>query len=286
MRSLFRAVFTGFALLATPVLAQEADYANQVRGYLEYDMAAHAPLGYQRDRGGPEVVVPLELGSPYLWAVTLRAGVNYRIYGACDDDCTDLDMEIYDASGRLADRDVAADDKPYVQITPERTGPHYVRMWLYACDAEPCFSGARVIYGGTPRERAPAAQTATIAEGGHAQVVQSELDAASAPLDASGATRFGDDAIAPLALNAEHSVTVTLERRVRYTFVGACDQDCSDVNLEIIDARGRRVAIDRATNDRPSVSISPGSAGEFVVRATLAQCSAEPCYVGIRGFQR
>jgi hypothetical protein len=138
---------------AAPVWAQ-TDYERQVRGYLEHGMAPHAALGYASDPSNADIVEPLELDGPYLWSVYLRAGDNYRIYGACDIDCRDLDMEIYGADGRLADRDIATDDVPYVQITPTESGRHYVRLWLYDCSDEPCFVAARVVTGGTPAPRA------------------------------------------------------------------------------------------------------------------------------------
>ena len=141
------------AFSARPASAQN-EHERQVRGYLETGMGLHASLGYRRDRSNVDILVPLELESPYLWSVYLREGVSYRVYGACDDDCRDLDMEIYGADGHLADRDVATDDVPYVQITPAQSGRHYVRIWLYQCSAEPCYVAARVVEGGTPAPRA------------------------------------------------------------------------------------------------------------------------------------
>ena len=140
------------AFLAKPASAQN-DFERQVRAYLENGMSVHAALGYRRDQGNTDIIAPLEMESPYLWSVYLREGVNYRVYGACDNDCSDLDMEIYGADGRLADRDVATDDVPYVQITPTQSGRAYVRIWLYQCNAEPCYIAARVVEGGAPGER-------------------------------------------------------------------------------------------------------------------------------------
>jgi len=144
-------VALGF-LTATPAAAQ-SEYEQQVAAYLENGMGVHAALGYRRDQSNFDVVVPLQLERPYLWSVYLREGLNYRVYGACDNDCSDLDMEIYGADGHLADRDVATDDTPYVQITPRQSGRHYVRIWLYQCTTEPCYMAARVVQGGTPAER-------------------------------------------------------------------------------------------------------------------------------------
>lgn len=140
------------AFFAEPAAAQN-EHERQVRGYLETGMGVHAALGYQRDGGNPDIVAPLRLERPYLWSVYLREGVNYRVYGACDNDCRDLDMEIYGADGHLADRDIATDDIPYVQITPAQSGRHFVRIWLYDCAAEPCYIAARVVQGGRPQPR-------------------------------------------------------------------------------------------------------------------------------------
>lgn len=143
---------TAAAFLAKPAAAQDY-YERQVRGYLEAGMAVHAALGYRRDQSNGDIVVPLQLEGPYLWSVYLRQGVNYRVYGACDNDCSDLDMEIYGADGRLADRDAGTDDVPYVQITPAQSGRAYVRLWLYRCSNEPCYVAARVVEGGAPAPR-------------------------------------------------------------------------------------------------------------------------------------
>lgn len=156
MRSLALALVAALIAVSSSAAAQ-SEYERQVRGYLEGGMAPHAALGYRPDQSNTDIIVSLRLESPFVWSVYLREGLNYRVYGACDNDCSDLDMEIYGADGHLADRDVATDDTPYVQITPLQSGRHYVRLWLYQCANEPCFVAARVVQGGTPAPR-PAAQ--------------------------------------------------------------------------------------------------------------------------------
>lgn len=131
------------------------DQSRRVRAYLEHGMDAHESAGYERDRSVPDFIAPLELDRPHVWSVFLREGVHYRVYGACDDACSDLDMEIYGADGRLIERDVNRDDTPFVQLTPAQTGRHYVRVWLYACAAQSCYAAARVVSGGEPSPRGP-----------------------------------------------------------------------------------------------------------------------------------
>lgn len=154
MRGLLLGAALAVALITGSAAAQD-DHRRQVRGYLEHGLQPHAALGYTPVAAVPDLVEPLELDHPFLWPIDLSVGVNYRVYAACDSDCTDLDMEIYGADGRLIERDAASDDTPYVQLTPARAGRYYVRLWLYECSAEPCWIAARVVSGGRPAARAP-----------------------------------------------------------------------------------------------------------------------------------
>lgn len=276
------------ALSAASASAQD-DFEGQARSYLEAGMERHAALGYQRERGIADLAAPLRLNSPRLWEINLRAGINYRVYGACDNDCTDLDMEIYGNDGELADRDAASDDTPYVQITPARSGRHYVRLWVYSCQNEPCYAAARVVSGGNPAEREALAGADTGEAGGgdYVEVVRSELEDAASLHLADGYSQFGEDVIEPIELSGDgYRQNVRLEAGRAYLFQGACDQDCSDVDMEILDPAGGQVAEDIAMDDRPKVTVTPQQGGDFIVRIWLAQCDVEPCYVGISGFRR
>ncbi len=143
----------GLLALSAGAAAQDAGGERQVRAYLEHGLSRHAALGYASDPTTPDLVAPLRLDHPVLWPVYLVAGQSYRSFAACDDECADLDLEIYAADGALAARDTASDDTPYVQVTPTRSARAYVRIWLYACRAEPCYIAARVTTGGTPAPR-------------------------------------------------------------------------------------------------------------------------------------
>lgn len=295
MRNWVKALGAGLAmaLLAGPAAAQEdeAQYEDQARAYLEAGMEAHTSAGYRAARNIPDFLKPLVLSTPYIWPVNLRAGENYRIYGACDDDCTDLDMEVYGRDGALVDRDIAVDDTPFVQITPERSGTHYVRLWVFTCAVEPCYAAARVVQGGTPIERqevAPVLETTEVpGSGGYIEVVQGELGAAGEAHLAAGYSRLSDDVIVAIPLAGEgHRQAYSLAAGRSYLFQGACDQDCTDVDMEILDPSGAQVAVDIATDDRPVVAVTPAAAGDYTVRTWLATCTQEPCFVGVSAYVR
>lgn len=280
-----RAICAALALAALPVSAAAQSAEAQTRAYLEAGLARHAELGYARDRTIEDLVRPLTLDGAYLWSVYMRAGVNYRVYAACDNDCSDVDMEIYGVDGALVDRDVAPDDTPYVQITPTASGRAYVRLWIYQCEVEPCYVAARVVSGGRLTEREDWRQTSGGAD--YEAVVRSELEDAGATLVSQGYAQFGVDVIEPIVSESDgYRYVVQLDAGRAYLFQGACDQDCSDVDMEIVDPRGQQVDEDLAPDDRPVVRVRPQRSGEHVVRIWLAECSNEPCYVGVRGFAR
>lgn len=264
----------------------QSEHEDQARSYLEAGMEAHTALGYRRDGSIADFSVPLRLEGPRLWPVRLREGVNYRIYGACDNDCSDIDMEIYDTEGVLVDRDVATDDTPYVQITPTRTGQHFVRLWVFVCESEPCYAAARVVSGGAPAERIVSEQPRAGA-GDYADVVRAELEDAGAPHLAAGYQPLGVDFVEAISAASEgYSQSFTLDGGRAYLFQGACDQDCSDVDLEVLGPTGASLGQDVELDDRPVVAFTAPQAGEYTVRVWLAQCTVEPCFVGLRGYSR
>ncbi|GGQ93578.1 hypothetical protein [Deinococcus ruber] len=64
---------------------------------------------------------------------TLVAGRTYKIVGVCDDDCTNLDLELRDNSGTLIDRDNADNKIPVVDVKVRRTGDFKLKVIMTGC---------------------------------------------------------------------------------------------------------------------------------------------------------
>jgi hypothetical protein len=103
-------------------------------------------------RTGFRSVVAYELGSMYTdnpapasFRVRLRAGVQYRFAGRCDNDCFDLDLVLRNSNGRelIADRDF--DATPAFTFRPRYTGEYMVQLELPDCRAQRCQVGAVVL---------------------------------------------------------------------------------------------------------------------------------------------
>jgi hypothetical protein len=88
----------------------------------------------------------LRTGGTSNHSVQLNGGTSYSLIGVCDNDCSDLDLRLFDPSGREVASDVLTDDTPVVNVTPRRTGTYTVRAVMTSCSSQPCRYGIGV-YG-------------------------------------------------------------------------------------------------------------------------------------------
>lgn len=76
---------------------------------------------------------------------------------------------------------------------------------------------------------------------------------------------------------------------VEYRFIGACDNECDDLDLMLLDANGAPVLDsegapiqDVLVDNYPVVVFTPPSDGAYLLQLSMFTCSAEPCYAGVR----
>lgn len=81
-------------------------------------------------------------------------------------------------------------------------------------------------------------------------------------------------------------LTVTLEGGMEYRIVSFCDEDCSDVDLYLLDGKGNAVQEHTGTDDTPILEVRPDRGGSFTIRVRMYECSTEPCYFGVGVFGR
>ena len=76
--------------------------------------------------------------------ITLRPGTAYAFLGVCDEDCSDIDLRLFDPDGDEVDSDVGTDDWPVVKVTPKVGGKFRVKVIMAACTTDPCYYGIGV----------------------------------------------------------------------------------------------------------------------------------------------
>ena len=84
--------------------------------------------------------------------------------------------------------------------------------------------------------------------------------------------------------DAYESILVNLTSGTRYAIAGVCDQDCSDVDLQVFSSDGTKIGEDLQTDDKPVVIFTAGYSGQFRVKVLMATCSTNPCYYGVQIF--
>lgn len=93
------------------------------------------------------------------------------------------------------------------------------------------------------------------------------------------------DQIAPMQPSTDSRLVMELNGGAPYAFIGACDDDCNNVDIELIDMRtGGVVASDMLADDFPVVHFTPPANGSYMVRLIMQNCSAAPCFAGMRAL--
>jgi len=81
-------------------------------------------------------------------------------------------------------------------------------------------------------------------------------------------------------------VEIELEGGTSYVIMGVCDNDCPDLDLTLHDRNGKEVDEDIEVDAYPVVQASPGSDATYRVTATMANCTANPCWFAVSAYRR
>ncbi len=257
----------------------ETDYEGQVRYQLDALHRTLAREGYVRTVDAH--VARINADSRERFTVDLDAGVEYRIVATCDNDCTDVDLYLYDPTGELVDSDQLDDDVPVVSVTPRKGGRYALEGAMYECSTEFCFIGI----GAWARDAAASDQFGN--DGGgqtnrYVQAVADALDTARDRYRSNGLRQAGTYQVGTVA--SGESQRFSFEAGGPGSVLAVCDQDCGDLDLLLYDAAGDLVDSDQLDDRVPIVEV-PG-AGRYTAEVKMYQCSTAVCYYGAGLFRQ
>jgi len=66
-----------------------------------------------------------------------------------------------------------------------------------------------------------------------------------------------------------------------YALVAVCDDDCSRLQLTLINENGSEIATDRRSENLPTLRFTPERAMTYRVRVVMDGCSWSPCWYGV-----
>lgn len=117
-------------------------YQDQIRGQLILAATALGLGNYELSHD--PYINSLRANSTNHLRLNLRSGKSYAVVGVCDEDCSDIDLKIYDDNQNLIDTDSGTDDYPMVQVSPTWSGEFSVEVRMYDCSASDCYYGIGV----------------------------------------------------------------------------------------------------------------------------------------------
>ena len=132
---------------ATPQVSLTEEQRAQLRelskGYID-DAARENTQGFTAVQGVEDEVVALQPSQVHAWTVQLTRGQTYRVIGGCDNECTDMDFELLDPTGKIIERDTLPDSFPILNVSPTTTGAYVVRFVMKTCTIGPCYAAGRL----------------------------------------------------------------------------------------------------------------------------------------------
>jgi hypothetical protein len=136
------AVFAVLSLAPTVVRADDRQYIYEVRDQLIGAAFASGLGGYTLTH--EPTINTLSQGHSHYININLRAGTSYGFVGACDSDCRDLDIAIYDERGNLVTSDLEDDDIPAITLNTYRSGNYRIWVNMANCNTNTCYYGIGV----------------------------------------------------------------------------------------------------------------------------------------------
>lgn len=123
-----------------PAQLTAEQYQSQVMAQMASVQQALAAQGFQQV--GQPTSGALQTSAQQDIPVDLYVGYEYRIAAVCDNDCTDIDLTLFDGMGQVISQDNAVDAHPIVPVYVTGSGRFTVKVLMYTCSNQPCYYAA------------------------------------------------------------------------------------------------------------------------------------------------
>lgn len=140
--------------------------------------------------------------------------------------------------------------------------------------------------GGSAAAVPPAEQPSVDPAVAFTELVDSYLRGASAVASQQGYGRRVEVFRGSLEQGAEQLVTLSLPETGDYALLGVCDNDCSGLDLTLLDESGNELLDDGAEDDMPVLALDVTEGGTWPLLVRMRACSAAPCYWAAGVYRR
>jgi hypothetical protein len=98
---------------------------------------------YNTWRASEPLIGGLDSSASTSFEIQVRTGAEYELVGVCDEDCSDLDLKVYDESGNLLAEDATPDDVPVIRFRLSSGSLIRIDVTMYKCAANSCAFGVQ-----------------------------------------------------------------------------------------------------------------------------------------------
>lgn len=95
-----------------------------------------------------------------------------------------------------------------------------------------------------------------------------------------------EDAVVALQPSQSHAWTLSLKGGESYRIIGGCDNECEDMDLELLDPAGKIIERDTLPDSFPIINVTPRSPGTYTARLVMKTCTVAPCYAAARLYHK
>lgn len=223
----------------------------------------------------------LKHGGQTEFTYRMTAGSTYGFAAVCDQDCSDLDLVLINASGQTVKRDLEEDDKPVITYRAPQTGTYRLQVRMAQCSQSPCrFGLAAYVPSGGNGGGGGGGDTNK-----YDQIVTRQMEVFDRNFASEGLSRTSAVMRGSLNHNRQTVYTYQMTAGRLYGFAAVCDQDCSDLDLVLLDEDGQTVKRDLEEDDKPIIAYRPSRSGTYRLQVRMAQCSQSPCRFGLAVYQ-
>jgi hypothetical protein len=131
------------AVSAVPARLQAQTYARTVWEQLDRAYTSSQSSGYSTRN---YILGRLDQGDTDTWTLLLYEGNEYKVVGACDGDCRDVDLFVETEGGSTVASDESRTDTPEVNVKVNTTGTFKVKVKMYDCKENPCYFGIGIFF--------------------------------------------------------------------------------------------------------------------------------------------
>ena len=140
-RPMLLALAVGVAV-SSEAVAQGNQYQQQIASQINQAATLVKSQGYSPDRA--PMMGSLNDDAEESIMVNLQGGTHYAFVGVCDNDCTDVDLQLFGGDGTKIAEDLDTDDKPVLQFVATYTGAYRMKVLMPTCNQNPCYYGVQI----------------------------------------------------------------------------------------------------------------------------------------------